>query len=441
MIGAIELVTFIIIYWYNIFFVEYCSNLLEIKNKIIIKIYPILLSCILIVLVCNQVNTGITYILAFLVQLGMLKVVFSNSIIEIYILLIYQIFHMIINRDIVIGIFSIIFKISMHQVVHSYELYILSFALGSILILVLGGNFEKICDINMAKKLLINSKELKGFTITITSLVMILLNSNYTYYYADNIRGITINLLINRICILICFYCLLSMTMALIKWVEEEILYKSNLLNLEYNETLNKKIEEYSYLLRMYNHDFKKVLLNIKDAIIIGNEESALNIIATFNDRIHELSSYNKKMSNNPLINALMNRCSKECLDKAILFDSDCYIPEDFNVSELDLVNIFNNLSSNAFEACIKQADHDDRRIKFKSYVKDENLIIYQSNTFNGHINIKNNKLLTTKENKLFHGIGMESVKHIAREANGMVLIKVDKEKREFKCIIKIPLN
>lgn len=55
-----------------------------------------------------------------------------------------------------------------------------------------------------------------------------------------------------------CFYFALSMEIKSVRWVEEEVLYKSNLLNLEYNENLNKKIDDYSNLLKMYNHDLKK---------------------------------------------------------------------------------------------------------------------------------------------------------------------------------------
>ncbi|EHK2400684.1 GHKL domain-containing protein [Clostridium perfringens] len=224
-----------------------------------------------------------------------------------------------------------------------------------------------------------------------------------------------------------------------IRWVEEEIFYKSNLLNLEYNENINKKIDEYSNLLRMYNHDFKNILVNIKDSIEIGDIVKAKEIISEFDGKIHSLKNYNKKFSNNSLINALLNRLSKECEDKDISFDFDCYIPDDIGITELDLLNIFNNLSSNAYEACSKQYCNEKRWIIFKSYVKDKNFIIYQANSFNGEIKYKKDRLITTKENKRSHGIGVESIKHIVNEVNGMALVKVDKEKREFKFLIKIP--
>ncbi|WP_415336265.1 hypothetical protein, partial [Clostridium perfringens] len=102
---------------------------------------------------------------------------------------------MIVNRDIVIGILSIILKKSMYQVVQSHEAYIISFALCRILVLILGFNFEKICSLDIAKKLLINRKRLKSVNLTVTSLVIILLNSNYIYYYSGDISTTTIYML------------------------------------------------------------------------------------------------------------------------------------------------------------------------------------------------------------------------------------------------------
>ncbi|MGU9140072.1 sensor histidine kinase [Clostridium perfringens] len=316
----------------------------------------------------------------------------------------------------------------------SYEIHIVSFGICELLMIILIINFNKFCKVNMAKKLLIDKKNIIINKLIVISLIIILINFNYTDYGNTAYR-----ILINRICIGFWFYFALFMRMKSIRWVEEEIFYKSNLLNLEYNENINKKIDEYSNLLRMYNHDFKNILVNIKDSIEIGDIVKAKEIISEFDGKIHSLKNYNKKFSNNSLINALLNRLSKECEDKDISFDFDCYIPDDIGITELDLLNIFNNLSSNAYEACSKQYCNEKRWIIFKSYVKDKNFIIYQANSFNGEIKYKKDRLITTKENKRSHGIGVESIKHIVNEVNGMALVKVDKEKREFKFLIKIP--
>lgn len=131
-------------------------------------------------------------------------------------------------------------------------------------------------------------------------------------------------MLINRICIVFCFLFSLNRGIKSIKWIEEEVFYKTN-------------------------------LLNIKDSIEIGDNEKAKEIILTFDEKIQEVTNYNKKLLNNSLINALLNKLYEECNFNNILFDSDCYIPSNICITDLELVNIFNNLSSNAFEACIKQ--------------------------------------------------------------------------------------
>uniref|UniRef100_UPI00374E313E GHKL domain-containing protein n=1 Tax=Clostridium tertium TaxID=1559 RepID=UPI00374E313E len=304
-----------------------------------------------------------------------------------------------ISRDIVIGILGILFRKSVYQVMQSYEAYIVSFALAAILTIILEFKFNKICDLNMSRKLLISRNKLKIMTLTITSLVIILINTNYTYYYTSDIINITYLLLINRICIAFCFCFALNTGIKYVTWIEEEVMYKTNILNLQYNYEMKKKVDEYSKLLRMYNHDFKNILLNIKDSIEIGDNEKAKKIIDEFDEKIKDITNYNKTLSNNSLINALLNRVNDKCNSENIFFDSDCYIPNKLIISELELIKIFNNLSSNAIEACIKQKNDEKRWISFKSYVRDNYLIIYQSNSFNGHIKFRNDKLITTKKN------------------------------------------
>ncbi|MFQ8921367.1 MAG: sensor histidine kinase [Clostridium paraputrificum] len=368
------------------------------------------------------------------------KLVFDMTLGSLYILSVCSIFQIIITRDIVIGLTALMYGDSMFKIVQDYNVYILASAFTRIIITILGVIFDKESYVNKVRRLLLYRKKLGLNILTVTSLVVILIDSNYTYYYSRDTHTTTLIMVLNLICIYVCFYFTIGVSSKLVRWAEEEVLYKSNLLNLEYNENINKKIDEYSSLLRMYNHDFKNILYNIRDSIELGDTVKAKEIILEFDEKIHELTNYNKQLSNNSLVNALLNRIYAECNIKNICFESDCYIPNNLSITELELINIFNNLSSNAIEACVKQNDNEKKWISFKSYVKDNNLIIYQCNSFNGYIKFRNDKLITTKENKKLHGIGVESIKHIVNEANGIALVKVDKENKEFKFLIKIPL-
>lgn len=431
----IESLTFIVTFLYNKLLINYCANLLNAKNKKLLKVFPLIISIFFVTILDFQVYAPQIYIFMFYLYIFAFKIIFSDSIWVIFSVNLYQIFNIILFKDIAIGILSILSRKNMTQNMLNYEINIVSFGICQLLMIILIINFDKLCKVSMAKKLLVDKKNMVINKLIVISLIIVLINFNYTDYGNTAYR-----ILINRICIGFCFYFALFMRMKSIRWLEEEIFYKSNLLNLEYNENINKKIDEYSNLLRIYNHDFKNILVNIKDSIEIGDIVKAKEIISEFDGKIHSLKNYDKKFSNNSLINALLNRLSKDCEDNNISSDFDCYIPDNINITDLDLVNIFNNLSSNAYEACSKQECNEKRWIVFKSYVKDENFVIYQANSFNGEIKYKKDRLITTKENKRIHGIGVESIKHIVNEANGMALLKVDKEKREFKFLIKIPL-
>ena len=125
-------------------------------------------------------------------------------------------------------------------------------------------------------------------------MIIVLLNSNRGYYYLGNERAILIIIIINRICILLCYACIFNIKEKIINWIEEEVLYKTTLISVEENEKVNKKIEKYSEMLRIYNHDFRKTLLSVNDLIDTGDIEQAKNIINQYYERVEEVTTNNK---------------------------------------------------------------------------------------------------------------------------------------------------
>lgn len=440
---SMEMILFFFIYLYNFNLINHYGRVVKFKinKKIAIFLYSINIALISWSIIRKIIFLPTVYILILLLYIAVFKIIFDISLSCSYILSIWQIFQFITIKDITIGISAFICNMSMYRVVQNYNLNIFTTTVSYILVLIVMIIFSKDKYINKTRKLLLYRKKISLSILTITSLIIILLNSNYTYYYSGDIYTTTIIMVFNRLCIYICFKFAIGMAIKSIKWVEEEVFYKTSLLNIEYNEDMVKKIDEYSEILKIYTHDFKSILINIEDSINLGNNKKAKEIIHEFSNNINTLTKYNKKFSNNDLINALLNRINKECEDKNIHFESNCYIPNELSISELEMVTIFNNLSSNAFEACNKQNDDGDKFISFRSYVKEESLIIYQNNSFNGEIKFKKDKLITTKENPKKHGIGVESIKYIVNKVNGMAFIKVDKEKKEFEFLIKIPLS
>ena len=61
-----------------------------------------------------------------------------------------------------------------------------------------------------------------------------------------------------------------------------------------------------------------------------------------------------------------------------------------------------------------------------KIHIKLKQNVIYIAveNSYNGEVKIKDNKIMTSKKDKKSHGIGLESVKRMVEEMNGMLDIQ-----------------
>ncbi len=437
---TMKIIVFFSIYLYNVFLLKGYEGIAEFRfDKMrTILFFSIILSIGGIFCGGFEITLFKSYIILFLLYMIIFKIIFDETISTIYILVIHQIFLIAINLDIIIGLFALVNRKSIYEITQDYNLFVLIFSLNIVIMsIILNKQFYK----EIFKKFLLYRKKLSGNIFILTSLVIILLILNYLDYNFNK-ESITVAIMIiNRICIYFYFYFTVYMGINSIKWEEKELIYKTNLLNIEYNKNMSEKIDEYYNLLKMYNHDFKNILNNINDSIECGDVDKAKRIIFEFNEQIQIIIKDNKNFSNNKLINAIFNRLNEQCKVNNIYLEADCYIPNYFNISELELLKIFNNLSSNAYEACIRQNESEERRIIFKSYVKENYFIIYEKNSFNGEIKIRKNKLITTKKNKKHHGIGVESIKHIINSIDGLAITKVDKQKKEFKFLIKIPLN
>ena len=280
------------------------------------------------------------------------------------------------------------------------------------------------------------------FTILVKgTLVILMLNSNYIDFYSANIKTATIPLLMNRVIIGLCYYFLLFTQIQQIKFKEVELNNKLISLQLEHQEELYKKRDHYAEILRMYNHDFKSVLTNVSYFLDQGDIQKAKEILKTIDSDIKVIITENQSYSNRLIVDVILNSLAEKCKQANIEFNAECLIPEHLSLTDLSLSRIFGNLANNAYEACIKQDQHDERKITFKSYIKDDFFIIYTQNSFNGEIIIEQNKIRKTKRNKKQHGVGIESIKNIVESANGIALFDVNEEKNMFRFYIKIPLS
>ena len=392
-------------------------------------------------LITYKIFIPLTYFILSIVLYFSLRLCFTDLKSVIFIICINIVFQLVLTRDIVIGVSSLITNQSMYTLVQDKGNYMLSFCVSRIIVLFILFNFNKLLPLDVAKKILMNIPILK-FTILVKgTLVILMLNSNYIDFYSANIKTTTIPLLMNRGIIALCYYFLLFTQIQQIKFKEVELNNKLISLQLEHQEELYKKRDHYAEILRTYNHDFKSVLTNVSYFLDQGDIQKAKEILKTIDSDIKVIITENQSYSNRLIVDVILNSLAEKCKQANIEFNAECLIPEHLSLTDLSLSRIFGNLANNAYEACIKQDQHDERKITFKSYIKDDFFIIYTQNRFNGEIIIEHNRIRTTKQNKKQHGVGIESIKNIVESANGIALFDVNEEKNMFRFYIKIPLS
>lgn len=200
-----------------------------------------------------------------------------------------------------------------------------------------------------------------------------------------------------------------------------QVLEKENKL---YEEQF-KNTKKYIEISRKFKHDLEYHLIHIKK--LINNEcnlkaqEYIENIF-----KLQEISSTKFIDTGNYIIDNIVNFKLNEAFNKGIEITATAKIPYDIKISEFYIVSILGNIIQNAIEANEKLKDN--KFIDFYIRYKLNKLFITISNRFNENIIIKENKLITTKEEKLEHGIGFDSIVKFVEKYNGLLEYKYNKD-------------
>lgn len=93
------------------------------------------------------------------------------------------------------------------------------------------------------------------------------------------------------------------------------------------------------------------------------------------------------------------------------------------------MCSLLSDLLNNAFEACEKIEDITNSFLDVKMVTVDDFLQIVVTNSVDKKIIIKNNELVTTKSDKVNHGIGSTNIKDIVTKYKGNI---------QYNCVDKM---
>ncbi|MGG7098337.1 sensor histidine kinase [Clostridium sardiniense] len=183
----------------------------------------------------------------------------------------------------------------------------------------------------------------------------------------------------------------------------------------------------------MNNHN------NIISALIKKNEYKKLEDYIRNIDKVFNKINNDILLCDNKIIDAICVSKKAICKKKNINIYFDIEIRNDISVDDLDLCIIYGNLLDNAIEACERIKDDSIKKvIKIESRILNDFFMIKVENSNSENVVIKNNKFITLKHDKKFHGIGLDNVRRSIKKYNGELILKDKKDIFISKLIMKI---
>lgn len=186
---------------------------------------------------------------------------------------------------------------------------------------------------------------------------------------------------------------------------------------------------------RSFKHDMKNHLAVLK--LLVGKNEhnEALKHIEQMTDAIITAKEY--AQSGNIIIDSILNFKLQEAEQHGISVSLELNIPEQLNITSFDMSVILGNLLDNAINACSKL--EKEKRLDVKIKYKRGRLIIKISNTYNGDLNYRGNKLITSNEDKENHGMGIKNIKFALDKYSGEM--EIEHTEDIFTVILLMYLN
>lgn len=204
--------------------------------------------------------------------------------------------------------------------------------------------------------------------------------------------------------------------------------FEQSLLQHQYEEIKNIYLD-----MRGWRHDYHNHLQAIKAHI-------ALNQISEVNDYLKALEADLDKVdtyikSGNLMVDAILNSKISLGEKREIKVTCKAQVPENINITEVDLCVILGNLLDNAIEAC-EEIPKEKRFLRIYIMVLKNQLYISIQNSSKDLLNFNERNYISSKRGN--HGLGMKRVKLLVDKYEGF--LNLQNEAGIFASEITLPL-
>lgn len=203
-------------------------------------------------------------------------------------------------------------------------------------------------------------------------------------------------------------------------------------LQMQYEYFCNKQEDDLK--LRELYHDMKNHLLVLQNNLEIEQKQ---NYIKSILNEVKVFESYID--TGNDFLNSIINVKYKEATSKGIAFQARIDFSDISFMSPMDICTIFSNALDNAIEACEKTSSQEQKVMSVKARKIKNFLTITFENSNTEDFLIENEEILTTKQDKIYHGFGLKNIRKVVEKYQGEYKIKRDLE--QFILYLVIPCS
>lgn len=168
---------------------------------------------------------------------------------------------------------------------------------------------------------------------------------------------------------------------------------------------------------RRFLHDYKNQLNCIQGLLDCGQAKEASEYITRLTGNLR--TQFGDINTNHTVVNIILNQKYQTARDKGITMAIVINDLSALTMPEEDLVTLLTNLLDNAIEACEKIDNADQslhKIIQFKMVLEDNQLILSVRNPVSEPVQIRNNTIITSKKDPVWHGIGLSNVDAVVRK-------------------------